>query len=1054
MSALHARTGGQFALAAALVGSSLFASLLIVPNTRERAAMHLRDREFGQARAAFERRLAEDGPLLEIVVPLARLYAQEGELARAIEILETLVGQDRLAQAEAASARRLLAVYLRWAGREEARRANLAEIVRLDPKPDELRELSALYNFAGETEAQTGVLERLVALPEAQVDDFADLAELQARRRQFDEAERTLSALARRLPDRVDASILDLWLSVSLEAKDVPGAVAHARGHLDLHTGPADIAAVVGAFGGRGLAKAGLEALSPVESRIGEDPATNVAIMRLAIDAGDRALSGRLFDLQTARGTAGFTAAVLGDLVEIGIESGRAETAFALARSLDLAALTAPQIEALAGQALDRRQFDFLRAIAEGAGQARLAERPLLAARVYSALDEPEKAVGLARIALGRPGVGLDDSLTLVQIFVAAGARSDALDLLLRLANDPALPDAAVGDLAQLYLLAGRAADGVPVFERLRRQRPTSLAAATGWALVMAQAGRGDAVARWLETEAPASLPGNVLTDLFFIGGDAKSPALQLVAARRLRALEGPTPVARLRLAQAALAAGRAAEALAEARALRPVMANDEVEALYRTALADVAKRDERARGELREYWRSRLVDESLVAAARDEALYALVDAKSWDDVLPELVRRARANPAEWLGALVTAAADARRIEAAVPVLLDVARRDDLPPAIRREATYALLERTPPAVHLPALRRAAADFGGEWNDALEAALERAGRRDELVALLVRRSVDPKTGDEARRQLAFRLLDLGEKMRALDIFERLAAGRPTANPDVRQVLFLMGPRPDARQLDWIEAQARAMPTPADRLGWARVLLDSGAPQRAAHVLAADAATPGRAGGPATVAAAEAHLLAGSADDRIAFGRLVESRIAREGDPDMALKLGELASAGNRPALASLAYARLLLLHPARRAAQRQVGFPAFSDGDFERARSILLRYLAGAPAAGPSDWEAHYYLGESLYRLKDRLAARTEHERALAAIEGLRPPPFAARAVQAYLYHRLGRSEEAVTLYERLLREQPRNRDLRADYAGVLLELGRTAPARRVLEPNG
>jgi hypothetical protein len=31
-----------------------------------------------------------------------------------------------------------------------------------------------------------------------------------------------------------------------------------------------------------------------------------------------------------------------------------------------------------------------------------------------------------------------------------------------------------------------------------------------------------------------------------------------------------------------------------------------------------------------------------------------------------------------------------------------------------------------------------------------------------------------------------------------------------------------------------------------------------------------------------------------------------------------------------------------------------------------------------------------------------------------------------------------------------LREQPRNRDLRADYAGVLLELGRTGLARSVL----
>jgi tetratricopeptide (TPR) repeat protein len=1054
LSALHARTGGQFALAAALVGTSLFASLLIVPNTRERAVMHLRDREFEPAREAFERRLAEDGPLLDVVVPLARLYAQQGELDRAIAILNDLLAKEKLAPTEIANARRLLALYLRWAGREAERRANLDEIARIDPKPQELRELSALHNFAGETEAQMGVLARLIALPDALADDYADLAELQAQRRRFGEAEATLSALARRLPERVDPSILDLWLSVSLEAKDVEGAIVHARQHLETRTAPPDIAAIVGAFGGRGLASAGLRALAPIAERLGPDPATNVALMRLAIDARARDVAADLFDRQIAAGTAAYAAAQLGDLVEIGFEAGRADRSLELARSLDLAALAVGQIEALAGQALDRRQFDFLRAIADGAGRARLADRPVLAARVYAALDEKTEAVRHARRAAEAKDLPLEDALALVQVFASSGAQADALALLSRVSADPALPESAVGDLAQLYLLAGKAVDAIAVFERLRRERPNSLAAATGWALAMAQAGRGEAVARWLEADAPATLPGPVLTDLFFIGGDAKSPALQLAAARRLRALEGPTPVARLRLAQAALAAGRAAEALSEARVLRPVVANDEVEALYRAALGEVAKRDESARAELRGYWRARLADDALVPASREEALYALIDAKAWDDVLPELVRRARANPAEWLGALVTAAVDARRLDAAIPVLLDVAQRADLTPALRREATYALIERTPPAVHLPALRRAAAEFGGEWSDALEAALERAGRREELVALLERRAGERAAAPETRRALAFRLLDLGEKARALAVFQALAAGAPASAPDAQQVLYLFGPRPDPAQIDWIDAQARAAATPADRLGWARALADSGAPRRAAQLLEADAAVPGRVGGPATAFAAEAYLLAGGTEDKASFARVLSARIAREGDPDGARKLAELAAAGNRADLARRAYERLLLLDPARREAQRPVGFAAFAEGEFERARDLLRRYLSGEPAGARPDWEAHYYLGESLYRLKDRAAARLEHERALAAIEGLSPAPFPARAVQAYLYHRLGRSEEAVTLYERLLREQPRNRDLRADYAGVLLELGRTGPARRVLEAGG
>ena len=1049
MTAMHARTGGQFALAAALVGTSLFASILIVPNTRERAVMHLRDREFDDAREMFEARLVEAGPLLETVVPLARLYAQRGELDRAIGIISDLIASGRVEGRGAVEAHKLMSTYLRWAGREAEHRANLAEIARLDPTPENLRELSALYSFAGNTGAQIDVLARLISLPDALPDDFVDLAELQASQRRFSAAIATLSMLAARMPDKVDAAVLDLWLIVSLEARDFDGAVSRARAQMALRSPPSEVAAVIGAFASQRVPKLGVAALQPLAERMGPDAATNIALMRLAIDAGMPALTTDLFDRQIARGAASLAVAQIGDLIDIGLVVERVDAAMNLARTVDLAALSIAQLEALAGQALDRRQTEFLRAIAAASGPDRLGANPVLAARVYLALDDRARAVEQARRALARPGLSLEESLTLVQIFAGADRPGEALGLLARLAEDPALPEGSIGDMAQLYLLLKRAPEAVAVFERLRARRPNSLAVATGWALVMAQAGRGDAVARWLEAGAPDALPGPVVTDLFFIGGDAKSPALQLAAARRLRALEGPTPVARLRLAQAALAAGQVGEALDEARSLRPLLANDEADALYREALTLAARRDTRLQAELRGYWRTRLADINLTAAAREEALYGLIDARAWDDVLPELARRARTAPAEWLGAFVTAASDARRLELAIPVLLDIAQRADLPAATRREATYALIERTPPTVHLPALRKAAADLGGEWQDALEAALERVGRRDELLAMLTRRAADPALPADTQRALAFRLLDLSAKPAALAVFQRLATGAAVQSPDAQQSLFLMGPRPDAAQLDWIETQARTA-NPAARLEWARALVDAGAPRRAAFVLEADAAVPGRVGGPATLMAAESYLAAGAPDDKAAFARVLSARIPREGDPDGARRLAELAAAGNRNDLARLGYERLLLLDPSQREAQRQVGFAAFADGDFERAKALVARYLAGATSAQPADWEAHYYLGESHYRLKDRVAARTEHERALATIEGLARPPFAARAVQAYLYHRLGRSEESVALYGRLLREQPRNRDLRADYAGVLLELGRTELARSIL----
>jgi tetratricopeptide (TPR) repeat protein len=1032
---------GQYVLMAALGGASVAASFLILPTEGERAAMHMRDREFDEARALFEARLAQDGPQIGTVAPLARLYAQQGELDRAIAMLENLMAAQTLPLADIVEARKLLRVYLRWASRLDAQRANLAALAQLEPARVYLRELAALDDFAGDPVRQIEALAQLIQLPDAEANDFADLAELRAGRRDFAGAAAALAALAARNPAAIDAGLFDLWLSVTLETGDVDAAVALAQVQLKPDSAPAMVAVVTNAFLGRGRPQDALRALAPIEARLGTDPGVNLAVMRAASDAQDSALLGRLFDAQLARGTAALRPSQTGELIEFGFAAGREGPALELARAIDAKALNDPQLMLLAGQALARRQLTLLRAVVAQAGPQRFDADPVLAAQIFLALDDKPAASAAASRAAARSGLPLDSALSLVQIFAALDRPSDALRLLETLAGDAALPESALADMAQLYLVLRRAPEGAATFERLRTVRPDSYAAATGWALTMAAAGRDAAVARWLDAGALA-LPSTVLNDLFFIGADAKSAVLQLAAARRLRALEGPTPAARLRLAQAELAAGRAAAALDEARALRGQIGGDEVEGLYREALSQAARTDAAARNELRGYWRARLADTALAPAIRDEALYALIDQRAWDDALPELARRARAAPAEWLGAYVSAARDAGRSAAVVALLQSFAADPALDKAAREQAAYALIEAAP-AQALGSLRRMAADFGGEWQDALDTALERANLRAELRASLAARAQAPGLAADRRRGFAFRLLDLGDKAAALAIFQRLAEGGAADASDAEQARFLMGPRPEPAQLEWLEAQARAT-TGAVRLGWVRALLDGGAARRAAFVLEEDAATPGRAGGTASVLASEAYLADG---DRVGAARILAARIPRETQPDLAQRLGELAQAAQRPDLARLAFDRLFLLEPSRPAAQRQAGLNAFAEGDTARARDLLQRYLAGSPG----DWEAHYALGETLIRLRERAAARAEHEAALAAIDALRDPPVAARAARAYSLYRLGRNDEALAAFARLLREQPANRDLRADYAGVLLELGRTSQARAVLE---
>jgi tetratricopeptide (TPR) repeat protein len=258
---------------------------------------------------------------------------------------------------------------------------------------------------------------------------------------------------------------------------------------------------------------------------------------------------------------------------------------------------------------------------------------------------------------------------------------------------------------------------------------------------------------------------------------------------------------------------------------------------------------------------------------------------------------------------------------------------------------------------------------------------------------------------------------------------------------------MGPRPEPAQLAWIEAQVKAA-SGAARMGWIDVLRNVGASTRAAAFLEQDALQPGRVGGAAALLAAEIHLAAG---ERAAAIRLLEIRIAGETVPDFAQRAGELAQALGRSDLARVAFDRFFLLDPSRPTAQRLAGLAAYTGGDIVRAQSLLQRYLDGPAGRTASDWEAHYALGEISVRLRDAAAARTQHEAAIAAIDKLKEPPAYVQSAKAYALFRVGLADESVALFERLLRAQPGNRDLRADYAGVLIELGRSADARNVLE---
>ena len=113
-------------------------------------------------------------------------------------------------------------------------------------------------------------------------------------------------------------------------------------------------------------------------------------------------------------------------------------------------------------------------------------------------------------------------------------------------------------------------------------------------------------------------------------------------------------------------------------------------------------------------------------------------------------------------------------------------------------------------------------------------------------------------------------------------------------------------------------------------------------------------------------------------------------------------------------------------------------------------SLTERLLRRYVASGPDDYEANYFLGEALTALKRPTAAVPFYRTALSQLRHRAGRGDAAIQTEANLLNRLGKVDDAVALFEGLRKRRPADRQLKADYASMLIENGRLPEARRVL----
>lgn len=326
-----------------------------------------------------------------------------------------------------------------------------------------------------------------------------------------------------------------------------------------------------------------------------------------------------------------------------------------------------------------------------------------------------------------------------------------------------------------------------------------------------------------------------------------------------------------------------------------------------------------------------------------------------------------------------------------------------------------------------ALRYALLLPAGQREAVREAIVREQGDRGALRSLWMERAGRPGADQGV---IAEQLLAAGFRDDAMVVLERGAAKLPVRHKLSQRLLYLMGPRPAAREAGWLAARA------AGQREWIEPYMQRVPPRDALAFLARHpmADRP-------DMQMTRLSLARSAGDDEAARG-LFRALLDR---PDLSVEqLRALsAAAPDRldPALARKLTERRMQAGIGNGQDAMALAWTAWNAGDAATAGTLVGGYLR----RNPDDPAALRLMAYVARKEKGEGAARPWRERALA-----NTPPGTRE--QAELLESLGRLPQALVVVDGLIDARPADRSLTAYKARLLLANGQPGRARKILQP--
>jgi len=979
-------------IAGVVLASGLAVGVFLVPGGAETALMRLRDGRLDEAERAFAQAWRAGDRSATMITAYCDVLMSRGRDAEAIEVLEDYVA----GKPADMGARRTLADYRLGALRLAERDEDLLVLTQTAPNEAIDRELADRHRLNGDDDALIDDLRRLLSLRPADAAIANEAGRLSTALNRGHEA---IEILAK--ADDQGATGVDRALLLTLMLENGRRGPARERAARALAGDPSTptVEAIVGVFRDAGDADGALELLRPTMARAETDDDYALTLIEVLLVGGHgeearerlaRRVAGRpIAEARLVRFLwAAFGAGIPGVAIDaLGDRPMSAVPDELLLQTAD------------AARALGRR--DLLERMRRELPEERLADRPTLAADLATSRGDREEAARWVRRGLNDTRSPVEDRLEAARRLFDLGRREEVAAWLKSLPPDVDLTDDATAKIAGLRVDGETVTEGLAWFAARKNVRP-GLGTDRAWARLAILAGAPGA-----ESAAGAVIAGDPPPDIDTLRDmtDAAITAglIDLASRAADRALAvAPGPVAIGLKARALIAAGRATEALPllddMARA-DPVMAD-----AARVAVLSALGR----KSEVAAIWAAAAGEGTEARERRLRLVRSLVDLRAFAAALPVLRDLAAREGGDWLHLTAETSRRAKAVPDLVAFLEKELARGDLTVAQRTDRLWLLIDNAGFEGALPALRTLSrAESVDDWEAVYRDALRQTGKRDELRRRLAEAATDKRRSVEKRRADAFALLEEGGRVEAERAFRDLAENAEPGDPSLDELLHLWGPRPTPDAMRWLEKRSRSATEPNRAAAWRALIAErSGAARPTANAAETDA-----------------ELEAG-------------------------LKIARVAAKGADRAAEERAWEAVLARRPDNWEAVEALSRSAFKRNDWAKVDAALAPYLARKP----DDVDLNLRDAEALAALGRKDEAAERWKAVIKALRGAPGPLDVERSLTlATALGRIGDADGAVNLFESLRRDHPRDREIRAEYAQYLLDIGRNREARDVLE---